>query len=163
MLLTHPHADHTHGIDDLRPLVIAMRRRIEIYMDEATSAVVRAKFSYIFETPEGSSYPPILRERRLTAGAACLVEGPGGPIEAIPFLLEHGDIPALGFRIGALAYTPDLNGIPEAKSAAAGRPRRLDRRRAALCAASLPLQPGRDAGLDRTAATAPGDPDQPSH
>jgi len=113
VLLTHPHADHTHGIDDLRPLVIAMRKRIEIYMDEATSTVVRDKFSYIFETPEGSSYPPILRERRLHAGTACSVDGPGGPIEAIPFALEHGDIPALGFRIGSLAYTPDLNGIPE--------------------------------------------------
>ena len=113
VLLTHPHADHTHGIDDLRPLVIAMRKRIEIYMDEATSTVVRDKFSYIFETPEGSSYPPILRERRLHAGTACSVDGPGGPIEAIPFALDHGDIPALGFRIGSLAYTPDLNGIPE--------------------------------------------------
>ena len=113
VLMTHPHADHTHGIDDLRPLVIAMRKRIDIYMDDATSAVVREKFAYIFETPEGSSYPPILRERRLGAGAACRVDGPGGPIEAIPFVLEHGDIPALGFRIGSLAYTPDLNGIPE--------------------------------------------------
>jgi phosphoribosyl 1,2-cyclic phosphate phosphodiesterase len=112
VLMTHSHADHTHGIDDLRPLVIAMRKRIEIYMDEATSSVVREKFSYIFVTPEGSAYPPILRERRLTAGAACSVSGPGGAIEAIPFALEHGDIPALGFRIGALAYTPDLNGIP---------------------------------------------------
>ena len=114
VLMTHSHADHTHGIDDLRPLVIAMRKRIEIYMDEATSSVVREKFSYIFVTPEGSAYPPILRERRLTAGAACSVSGPGGAIEAIPFALEHGDIPALGFRIGALAYTPDLNGIPGA-------------------------------------------------
>jgi phosphoribosyl 1,2-cyclic phosphate phosphodiesterase len=113
VLMTHPHADHTHGIDDLRPLVIAMRKRIEIYMNETTSAVVRNKFSYIFETPAGSSYPAILRERRLTPGVACSVGGPGGTIEAIPFVLAHGDIPALGFRVGALAYTPDLNGIPE--------------------------------------------------
>ncbi|MFZ0206895.1 MAG: MBL fold metallo-hydrolase, partial [Roseiarcus sp.] len=44
VLMTHPHADHTHGIDDLRPLVIAMRKRIEIHMNEATSADLRAKF-----------------------------------------------------------------------------------------------------------------------
>jgi phosphoribosyl 1,2-cyclic phosphate phosphodiesterase len=113
VLMTHSHADHTHGIDDLRPLVIAMRRRIEIYMDEATSREVRDKFSYVFTTPPGSSYPPILAERRITPAAACLIVGPGGPIEIIPFGLEHGDIPALGFRIGGLAYTPDLNGIPD--------------------------------------------------
>jgi phosphoribosyl 1,2-cyclic phosphate phosphodiesterase len=113
VLMTHSHADHTHGIDDLRPLVIAMRKRIEIYMDEATSAAVREKFAYIFVTPTGSSYPPILRERRLTAGIACPVIGPGGTIEAVPFVLQHGDAPALGLRIGALAYTPDLNGIPD--------------------------------------------------
>ena len=81
VLMTHPHADHTHGIDDLRPLVIAMRKRIEIHMNEATSADVRAKFAYVFESPAGSSYPPILRERRLAAGTACVISGPGGPIE----------------------------------------------------------------------------------
>ena len=114
VLMTHPHADHTHGIDDLRPLALAMRKRIEIHMDAATSAHVRAKFSYIFESPLGSSYPPIARERRLAAGAPCIVAGAGGAIEATPFDLEHGEISALGFRIGALAYTPDLNDIPDA-------------------------------------------------
>jgi len=114
VLITHPHADHTHGIDDLRPLVIAMRKRIEIHMNEPTSVEVCAKFAYVFESPAGSSYPPIARERRLSAGTACVVPGPGGPIEAIPFDLDHGDISALGFRIGSLAYTPDLNGVPDA-------------------------------------------------
>jgi phosphoribosyl 1,2-cyclic phosphate phosphodiesterase len=113
VLLTHPHADHTHGIDDLRPLVIAMRKRIEIHMDDPTSAVVTDKFSYIFTTPEGSSYPPILREKRVRAGVAFAVTGAGGPIEALPFDLDHGDITALGFRVGGLAYTPDLIDIPE--------------------------------------------------
>jgi phosphoribosyl 1,2-cyclic phosphate phosphodiesterase len=113
VLLTHPHADHTHGIDDLRPLVIAMRRRIDIHMDIPTSREVRAKFTYIFETPAGSSYPPIGREHRLEAGVAVEVAGPGGAIRATPFDLEHGDISALGYRIGALAYTPDLSRVPE--------------------------------------------------
>jgi phosphoribosyl 1,2-cyclic phosphate phosphodiesterase len=113
VLLTHPHADHTHGIDDLRPLAIAARRRIDIYMDEATSTDVRGKFGYVFATPAGSSYPPIAREHRLVPGVAVEVSGPGGPIAAMPFELEHGDIPALGFRIGDLAYTPDLSRAPE--------------------------------------------------
>ncbi len=113
VLITHPHADHTHGIDDLRPLAIAARRRIDIYMDAPTSADVRGKFGYVFATPEGSSYPPIAREHRLAPGETVAVNGPGGPIAATPFELEHGDIPALGIRFGDLAYTPDLNRAPE--------------------------------------------------
>jgi phosphoribosyl 1,2-cyclic phosphate phosphodiesterase len=114
VLLTHAHADHTHGIDDLRPLTIASHKRVDVYMDAPTSADVRMKFGYIFATPEGSSYPPIAREHRIAAGQAVEVAGPGGVISALPFDLEHGDISALGFRIGGLAYTPDLNRVPEA-------------------------------------------------
>lgn len=114
VLMTHPHADHTHGIDDLRPLWIMTRRQIDIHMDEPTSLIVRRGFSYIFATPEGSSYPPIATDLRLTAGRSCRIEGPGGSVEAVPFDLDHGDINALGFRFGALAYTPDVKRIPEA-------------------------------------------------
>jgi phosphoribosyl 1,2-cyclic phosphate phosphodiesterase len=114
VLMTHPHADHTHGIDDLRPIVLAMRKRVEMHMDDLTSRDVRAKFGYIFETPPGSSYPPIVNEKRIVSGEVRRIEGRGGPIDATPFLLDHGDIPALGFRVGGLAYTPDLNGIPAA-------------------------------------------------
>jgi len=114
VLMTHPHADHTHGIDDLRPLYLQMRRRIDLYMDEPTSLIVRGAFPYIFETPDGSSYPPIATEVRLSAGRACAIGGKGGAIEAIPFDLNHGEINALGFRFGSLAYTPDVKRIPEA-------------------------------------------------
>ena len=113
ILLTHSHADHTHGIDDIRPLVIMARRKIDLHMDAATSEVVRAHFDYIFATPPGSQYPPLLNEHRLAPGIMARIDGPGGPIEAMPFRLEHGEIDALGLRFGNLAYTPDLNGIPE--------------------------------------------------
>ncbi len=114
VLMTHPHADHMHGIDDLRPLYQQMGRPIDLYMDEPTAVVVRRIFSYIFQMAEGTSYPAIAADRRLTPGHACRIDGPGGPIEAIPFDLDHGDIAALGFRIGGLAYTPDVKRIPEA-------------------------------------------------
>jgi phosphoribosyl 1,2-cyclic phosphate phosphodiesterase len=112
VLMTHSHADHTHGMDDLRPLVIAMRRRIDIHMDDVTSQAVRQAFGYIFETPAGSYYPPMLNEKRLAVGETVHIEGPGGAVEARPFRLEHGEISALGLRFGDLAYTPDVNGIP---------------------------------------------------
>ena len=113
LLMTHAHADHCHGIDDLRPMVIEHRKRIDIFMDAPTSVGLTEKFGYIFATPPGSSYPPILNEHRLVAGISQRIEGPGGAIDALPIELDHGDISALGFRIGGLAYSPDVVGIPE--------------------------------------------------
>lgn len=112
VLMTHSHADHTHGMDDLRPLVIAMRKRIDIHMDEATARVVRRAFGYIFETPPGSLYPPLLDDHRMAPGATVRIAGAGGVIEAQPFRLEHGEIDALGLRFGRIAYTPDVKRIP---------------------------------------------------
>jgi phosphoribosyl 1,2-cyclic phosphate phosphodiesterase len=114
VLMTHPHADHANGIDDLRPMCLMAGRRIDVHMDEPTSLMVKRGFSYIFETPDGSSYPPIATDLRLSAGSPCRIEGPGGAVDATPFDLDHGDINALGFRFGALAYTPDVKRIPEA-------------------------------------------------
>lgn len=113
ILLTHAHADHTHGIDDVRPLVIMARKKIDVHMDAATSARVRTNFSYIFETPIGSQYPALLNEHRLFAGETIHIQGAGGPVDVLPFRLEHGEIDALGFRFERIAYSPDLNGIPE--------------------------------------------------
>ncbi|MBO0733263.1 MAG: MBL fold metallo-hydrolase [Methylocapsa sp.] len=112
ILLTHSHADHIHGIDDVRPLVINAKRKIDIFMDAETSAVVRTNFRYIFETPPGSGYPALLNEHRIVSGLPVSINGPGGMLEALPFRLEHGEIGALGFRLGGLAYSPDLNAIP---------------------------------------------------
>lgn len=113
-LITHDHADHTHGIDDVRPVVIDMRRVLPVHSDERTSAILQTRFSYCYETPEGSDYPPIIRDFRLVEGHEVTVEGPGGPIRALPIRVHHGEIDALGFRFGRVAYTPDLNGIPDA-------------------------------------------------
>ncbi len=114
IVITHSHADHTHGIDDVRPLVIHMGRRITTYMDAATSNVVREAFAYIFETPAGSMYPPLLDERRIESGQPFTIDGPGGPIEMTPVEVEHGEISALGLKIGGVLYMPDVNAIPAA-------------------------------------------------
>jgi phosphoribosyl 1,2-cyclic phosphate phosphodiesterase len=109
---THEHADHTHGIDDLRTLFIKRRQRVDVYLDESTAAMMRSRFAYCFQSPPGSGYPPIVTERRLTAAVPVTVTGKGGPITALPFLQEHGDISSLGFRFAGLAYSCDLSGIP---------------------------------------------------
>jgi phosphoribosyl 1,2-cyclic phosphate phosphodiesterase len=112
VLFTHAHADHTHGIDDLRPLVIANSGRITVWADGATGFELRTRFAYCFSTPPGSEYPPILQERRLEPGKPVAIDGAGGPIVATPFVVDHGPGSALGFRFGDLAYTPDVSGIP---------------------------------------------------
>ena len=65
VLYTHEHADHTHGIDDLRALFMHRRRRVDVYLDEPTSQAVHARFGYCFAAPPGSEYPPIVTEHRL--------------------------------------------------------------------------------------------------
>jgi phosphoribosyl 1,2-cyclic phosphate phosphodiesterase len=113
VLFTHDHADHTHGIDDLRAIVIATRRRVEVYMDEATGASLRRRFDYCFAQPEGSSYPQILSDNRLVPYQPVVIEGSGGAIEILPFPQQHGDIVSLGFRIGPIAYSPDISGLSD--------------------------------------------------
>jgi phosphoribosyl 1,2-cyclic phosphate phosphodiesterase len=113
VLFTHEHADHTHGIDDLRPLAIVMRRRIPIYADRMTCELLQMRFGYCFKAPAGSGYPPILDAHRLENGVMTAVPGPGGPVEAVPFRMVHGDIDALGFRFGRIAYAPDVSVMPD--------------------------------------------------
>lgn len=114
VLFTHLHADHTHGIDDLRPLVIAMRRRIPVYADRVTSELLLMRFGYCFETPAGSGYPPILDAHRLDPDVPTSIPGHGEPMRVTPFRMVHGDIDALGFRFGNIAYAPDVSEMPEA-------------------------------------------------
>lgn len=114
VLYTHEHADHTHGIDDLRGLFIRHHRRIDVYLDAKTSEIMQARFGYCFKSPPGSEYPPIVREHRLEPDIPVTISGAGGPISALPILQEHGDIASLGFRFGALGYSCDLSSLPEA-------------------------------------------------
>jgi len=118
---THEHADHTHGIDDLRALFIKRRQLVDVYFDEHTDKVMRERFAYCFESPPGSEYPPILRVHDLKAYRPVTIAGEGGPITALPFRQEHGDILSLGFRFGNLAYSCDLSGLhAESVNALAG-------------------------------------------
>jgi phosphoribosyl 1,2-cyclic phosphate phosphodiesterase len=113
VIYTHDHADHTHGIDDLRPLVIHMRKVIPVWLDARTSGLVTERFAYCFRTPEGSDYTPIVKERRITLGHDIVVDGPGGELRATPIRVVHGQFDALGFRFGDVVYMPDVNEIPE--------------------------------------------------
>ena len=118
VLYTHEHADHTHGIDDLRVLVLNQRKRIDVYFSPEAANRIVPSFAYCFTAPPGSGYPPILNQNLLEAGEKLTVSGPGGNIEILPFLQEHGDIFSLGFRVMDFAYSCDLSGIPAASEPA---------------------------------------------
>ncbi len=110
VIYTHSHADHTHGIDDLRQIVFNIRRRLPVWADAPTREALLDRFGYAFQQPEGSPYPPILDLHDLDGPVT--VGGDGGPITFTPFTADHGSMEALGFRIGPLAYLPDAVDIP---------------------------------------------------
>ncbi|HEX3675497.1 MAG TPA: MBL fold metallo-hydrolase [Rhizomicrobium sp.] len=113
-LITHDHADQTHGLDDLRAVAYGMRRRVDLYGDRATLEGLRHKFGYCFETPPGSGYPPILTAREIPEPFAdSAVDGAGGAIPLRAFPQTHGSIRSLGFRLGPVAYSSDVNFLSE--------------------------------------------------
>ena len=112
VFLTHEHADQTHGIDDLRSVVLHQRRRIPVYLNQSTAKDIIHRFSYCFISPAGSEYPPILIQQAIEGGESRSIDGKGGTTTLSAFNVQHGNIPALGYRIGNAAYTPDLSDIP---------------------------------------------------
>jgi phosphoribosyl 1,2-cyclic phosphate phosphodiesterase len=112
VVYTHAHADHVHGIDDLRTFWITMRRPIPIYSDDATQHRLDEGFGYCFRAPEGSAYPPFLVRHRVDPGQTIRIDGPGGPLELLPFTQIHGDIHSIGYRVAGVAYSCDFNDLP---------------------------------------------------
>ena len=111
VVYTHAHADHVHGIDDLRMVVFNRKERLPVWADGPTQQALFDRFAYAFVQPEGSPYPPILDMHTIDGDVT--VEGPGGPITLTPFRVGHGSIDALGFRVRDIAYLPDVAEIYE--------------------------------------------------
>ena len=107
---THSHADHVHGLDDLRQIVFNMRARLPVWADGPTQEALYARFGYAFVQPADSPYPPILDMH--TIHGDFIINGAGGPVTLRPFKAGHGAMYALGFRVGNFAYLPDAVEIP---------------------------------------------------
>ena len=106
VIYTHSHADHVHGLDDLRMIVYNMRKRLPVWADGDTQSELYGRFAYAFVQPDGSPYPPILDMH--TIDGPMTIPGPGGSITFTPFRVNHGSIDALGFRVRDFAYLPDV-------------------------------------------------------
>ena len=107
---THDHADHTHGIDDLRILAFNMRRRVDVHFDAVTGQSLLTRFGYCFATPAGSSYPPILNAHVIAPPTPVVVDGAAGPIAAIPLPQQDGGQGSPGFRSRRVAHSPGNRG-----------------------------------------------------
>ena len=118
VVFTHAHADQAHGIDDVRAIVYRRGARLPAFMSPATRRELTQRFDYIFLTPEGSSYPPLMNAFDAPAGEAITVTGPGGDLTLSLFDVEHGLAPCSGVRAGGFAYTPDVSGLDAAAFAA---------------------------------------------
>lgn len=112
VLLTHDHADQTHGLDDLRTFAYMGRRRVPVWMDAATQRTLGRRFGYVFEGEHG--YPPICDAHRASHGQTIQIDGAGGPIQVSVFAQEHGPITSLGYRFGPVVYSSDVSGLDEA-------------------------------------------------
>ncbi|GGD89108.1 phosphoribosyl 1,2-cyclic phosphodiesterase [Aureimonas endophytica] len=120
VLVTHPHADHIHGIDDLRGFALDQRRIIPIHADDATYDRMFEAFRYCFERAPGSSYDPIVTRQAIMESQGFAIEGAGGRLDILPFRQIHGAIHSLGFRFGPLAYCSDVSDFPQGAIRALG-------------------------------------------
>lgn len=105
VLYTHDHADHTHGIDDLRGFFQATRQKVPVYGDAQTIDLLKSRFSYIFKSENG--YPAICSARVISGATS--VNG----VNIVPFEQGHGAGLSLGYRFGDMAYSTDLDRMPE--------------------------------------------------
>lgn len=113
VIYTHAHADHLHGIDDLRGYFHSQHHRIPIYAEPFTMARISEGFGYCLETPPGSNYPPIVKPHIIEdLNQPILIDGAGGPLSLMPLKQQHGDIISIGLRIGDLAYCCDVSDFP---------------------------------------------------
>lgn len=108
VLCTHTHADHIHGIDDLRSFCQLQRRQIPLYGSHDAMATIGSRFGYALREPGGHWDMPILSVNP--------VNGPfdvyGVTVTPVP--VQHGHIVINGYRIGSMAYLTDVSEIPPA-------------------------------------------------
>jgi phosphoribosyl 1,2-cyclic phosphate phosphodiesterase len=107
VLYTHTHADHLHGIDDLRAFCQIQRKQIPLYAKEDAVAHISQKFGYVLREPSDFWDLPVLRTEIINAPFDLF------GITVTPIPVMHGRSHILGYRIGNFAYMTDVSEIPE--------------------------------------------------
>jgi len=107
VLITHSHADHIMGLDDVRPFNFGRPDPLPVYCNAGTLDDLRRVFRYVFEATYTVSAIPRINAQVISAP----VELFGATFEPLP--VRHGELPVLGFRFGNNAYVTDFSAIPE--------------------------------------------------
>lgn len=108
VLITHSHADHLHGIDDVR--IFTRDRVIPVYANKPCVKDIKSRFSYIFKkTQEGGGKPHLSLHSILPPYTPFYI----GTVRIEPIPLYHGNLPILGWKFGDTAYLTDCNHIPQ--------------------------------------------------
>ena len=108
ILITHPHADHVMGLDDVRPFNFRQGAIIPVYGSEESIGAIRRCFPYVFEATPAESSRPKLSTHILVEDEPFELQG----VAVTPILLYHGKGRVFGFRFGKLAYLTDHSEIP---------------------------------------------------
>lgn len=105
VIVTHAHADHVNGLDDLRYVNRLMHSTIPLYADRATLEELHRRFAYAFRPLDGHGfYRPVLEAYEITAGIAFKAAG----VEVLPIAQDHGFMASTGLRFGRFAYSTDV-------------------------------------------------------
>ncbi len=119
VLITHDHADQSHGIDDLRMVAQNMMRRVDVHAAEETLRVLKDRFGYCFKGNEVGAYPAILEGHLIVRPfKEFTIDGKGGAVSVRAFDQDHGTMLSQGFRFGPLAYSSDVVDLDDAAFAA---------------------------------------------
>ncbi|MCD8141638.1 MAG: MBL fold metallo-hydrolase [Planctomycetaceae bacterium] len=107
VLITHDHADHLHGLDDLRAFSLFKKKTLPVWANRVTLDIIRSRFSYIWNAVQVGGGLPDLRLEEAT--------GPfvAGGMTVTPIPIKHGRMDILGYRIGDLAYMTDISAVPD--------------------------------------------------
>ena len=152
VLFTHSHADHLHGIDDLRAVNRAMGAPLDVYADDETLALIDERFGYVFEAldPEAKVYyKPMLVPHGIGDGDAFSI----GAIDIAVFEQDHGLSTSLGFRFGSVAYSTYVVVLSDDAPCRARRYRGLDHRNPGRDRTSDPRPRRQGSRLDRAGPT----------